>query len=164
MTVVAVLDADTLQPAWPLSTIVKIEVKPGGKLPAHPIESGALIYDHFIQSPNIVTVTLFMGGENFEDAYREVKGYFDRRQKLVVQGRVNTYNNMIVCEWPHEETADVFDATIMTVQLQEVPVAVARFRIVKAAPRQKSKIDTGQQQPKQSALKELAGKIFGGGK
>lgn len=124
--VVAVFDQDFNQ-VFSDARSMKADVKEHSKLMEHPVETGITITDHRIIKPIDISLYVIIGGDGLRDIYSEIKGYFINATLLTVQTRTGNYQNMLIEEIPHEETADMFDSVALLVRLKEVQFVQAQF-------------------------------------
>ena len=157
---VVVLDAVTLRPCWPNAKVLKLDASLGGKLPEHPIETGVLVYDHFIENPNEIALELLLSGPTLLTAYEQIKRYYTQRRFVTVQGRADTWPRMLIKEWPHDETPERFDSVTMHLKLHEIrQVQDAERKVVNAVPAKQSVVAVGPVQQKEPSPPQGAKKL-----
>jgi len=147
--VVGIFDAQfrqILETAQP----IKADVRESAKLPEHPLETGAVVNDHKIFNPIEITLTLFLGSDEYRNIYQVLRQLYKSNQLVTIQTHTSSYSNLTVAELPYEETPDVMAAIIMPVKFKELRLTTAQFGPLPPSsvrdPNQASTRDRGEQQ------------------
>lgn len=145
--------------------------RPSSKLMKHPIETGGTIADHRVFEPIAAELFLILDEEEFAETYQQIKTAFTDNTKLVVQCRVDSFENMVILEMPHDESGEMPGTVAVAVKLEQaifVDPQYAQLPPEKVAKKSDSSTaKTGQKQgnaataPQSSAAFDL---IFGSGK
>jgi hypothetical protein len=162
--VVAIFDQNFVQ-LFELARPIKATVKEDSKLMEHPLETGATITDHSIILPVEIELSLIPTRGEYRNVYQRIRQAFMNRDLLVVQTKTGTYDNLIIQSAPHEEDPEQFDTIGIALKLREVQFVAAQFaRLPPKAvrnPANASKVDKGQQQPKESSRSGSGSILFG---
>lgn len=93
-------------------------VNEGGQLMRHPLEDGSKITDHLVIDPVQIRMPVMIQGD-YRPIVEEVRQAFLQGVLFTVICRAGTYRNMALAAMPHEESAEVADAVVMTLEFGE---------------------------------------------
>lgn len=173
--VVGVFDSGFNQ-VFPEARPIKATVKETARGMEHPVEDGSTITDHRVIDPVEIELTTLLVGDEYPDTYGRIKSLFKGIELLTVQTKTGSYENMMIVEMPHDETADVYDGIPMALKLREVQLVTAQFQALPPAAvqtkRHASTVKRGEQSGKpeptdgngEKKSSILYGLIFGDGK
>lgn len=117
--IVAILDADNYQQLFDGSHIMKVTVKEFSKITSWPIEDGAQRSDHRFVLPVEMEIPMLLTDDTRALFEQMRQAYLDCRT-LIVQTRVRSYENMVITEFPHDESAEQGESIPMAIRLEEV--------------------------------------------
>lgn len=106
---------------------VRALVRQGSKLMEHPVESGATIADHRVRLPIEIDLQFILDPEEYQDTFQQIKNVFEAAKTLSVQTKADTYDNMVMLEMPHDESADMADTVAVAVKLRGVIFVAAQY-------------------------------------
>lgn len=133
-------------------------VREGAKLMEHPVESGATIADHRVRLPIEIDLQLILSPDEYQNTFQQIKTVFKAAEVLSVQTKADTYDNMIMLEMPHDESADMSDTIAVAVKLRGVIFVEAQYQQLPPAKVQtksnSSTVKTGQKQAKLAPAKK----------
>lgn len=148
--VIAVLNADLAQ-VFETARAIKLTIGVASKAMEHPLETGAVVTDHRIILPMTAELSLILSGEDYREAYQQIRELFKRGELLTVQTRVDSYPSMLIEKMPHEENADIYDGIAVALSLKEAQFVTPQFSKLKVAqPKNSNTVKRGQQQPTES--------------
>lgn len=98
------------------------------KVMEHPLEDGTTIADHQVILPVMIELVVLLSGREARSVFQQIKQVYTEGAIVTVQGRTETYRNMILAEMPYEETTERFDSAVAFLRFQEVKFAVAEYR------------------------------------
>lgn len=101
--------------ARPLHATVK-ETSKGLK---YPIETGATLTDSIIVEPTEIDIDFRIPQSAYSTVYPQIRNARLNGTLFIVQTRVGTYRNMYIEQMPHDETADMTNAILMSVKFVE---------------------------------------------
>lgn len=151
--VVAVLNGETFEQVFPDARPLTASIFEVADVMEHPIEDGSKIADHVVFQPVEIDLPLLVVGD-VSSVFAQVRQVFRDRTMLTVQTRAASYDNMLIFEMPHDETAEMLDGVAIAVRLRQAIIVTAQYggkaplppKKVKAK-RQASTVKRGTQQP-----------------
>lgn len=159
--VVAIYDQNftpIFQTARPMKATVDETVKPM----EHPVETGAVITDHFIVNPTNIELPVILTALEYTNVYAQLAQAMRAGTLVNVQTRTALYQNMMIAEIPHEEEPDLFNVIAMSVKFHEVQMVTAQYGALPPQAVKKkthaSTVDKGQVQtenPSPSVLRQV---------
>jgi len=103
-------------------------------------------------------------GKYTTDNLKEIKTLFEKSTLLTIQTRATTYENMIISDIPHDESAEVFDGIIIAMKLIEVNIVKPEITYAPRASSNASTVSRGKQnnteQPTGERRQSLLSKAF----
>ena len=99
---------------------LKATVRETSRIMEHPVETGVMLADHHIINPVEIEMPMVIPSQYYVQTYAEIKNSFINATLLVVKTPVNTYQNMIVMDMPHEEDPNMFGVILMGLRLKQV--------------------------------------------
>lgn len=145
--VVGVYDVDFNQ-VFPDARPLKASISNEALFFKHPLESSASRTDHVIFQPIKIAMSMIMTGENYKSVYQQIKQVYLNSIQLIVQTKVDTYENIYIQSMPHEESPANFDSVIMNLTLEETKIAVTVITFIPESLSDNNTKNRGQQQPK----------------
>ncbi len=133
---------------------LKGSVAEPSKLMEHPLETGAVVSDHRIILPVETTIAMMLSPDEYRQTYQRIRQAYYAGAQYTVQTKTGGYQNMVIADMPHEESADVFDTVAITLKFREVQFVSAQFvklpavKVSKKNTAKQSTKDRGQQAPK----------------
>lgn len=86
----------------------------------HPLETGATVTDHLVFKPVQIEIPLICAGNfAYRATYAAIRATYLSGLRLTVQTRTGSYDNMVIAELPHDESAEYFDAITIRLRLVE---------------------------------------------
>ncbi len=162
--VVAVLDQETGRQVFEKARPLKCSIKETSKVMTHPVEDGSEIADHKVINSKEAEMSLMVAGETFRQTYQEIKTLFEKSTLLTIQTRATIYENMIISDMPHDESAEVFDGIIIGMKLIEVNIVKPEITYAPRASSNASTVSRGKQnnteQPTGERRQSLLSKAF----
>lgn len=147
--VVAVMGAN-FAPLFSLARPMAADVYERAEPMEHPLETGAAITDHLVFKPTQIELPLVCAGYiAYRSTYAAIRSTFEAGEKLTVQTRTGSYDNMVIAELPHNETAEFFDAITIRLRLVEARFVTPETELSQeqvASPSQSSTVKRGSQQ------------------
>lgn len=165
--IVGIYDNDTFDQLFQTARPAKANITRDVKMMEHPIETGALRQDFMILQPVTIELSLMLLGNEYQPIYQQIKQYFMTGTPVSIQTKADVFPDMVIQAMPHEETPDMFDAIPLAVRFRQVQQFTVQYQSLTSSqvtqPADQSTVDTGQQQPKTSALYDIGnfiGSIF----
>ena len=162
---VAILDNDTFDQLFATARPIKANVSRVRNVMNHPVEDGSTISDFAVTVPAEVELSLILNGTDYPQVYKLLYQYFATSTLVCLQLRAETMPDMIISGMPHEESADMMDAIPLALKLRHVQMITVQYQALTATqvqqPADQSTVNTGTQQPQQSALYQITN-FFGG--
>jgi|SRR5579859_3184495 len=115
--VIAVLDMTTLKQVFADARPLRVSPNEGGDVMHHPLEDGSQIADHFVLRPTEITYPAVIT-KNVRQVVDEIRRIGKAGTLLVVQTRGGEYKNMVMFDWPREETAELYNGTTITLKFR----------------------------------------------
>lgn len=144
------------------AVILDLDVSETSKIMEHPIESGAVIADHKITNPVELRLRLTMPHYQYKPVIEELRRYWKEGTKLSVHAKSHIYNNMVICDLPHQEKPENVSRLTFDIRLKQALVVAPQYiRLPKKAVKQPKNSDTvksGQKLPQtiqNSVLEDL---------
>ena len=125
---------------------IKLALKEEAIFFKQPLEDSTVRTDHIIFSPVEAILTAILTGDQYRDVYKQVKQLFTSQTQLIVQTKVETYENMYIQSMPHNEDASLYDAIIMNISIMETLVAGSTSTFQPANESDSTTVDRGQQE------------------
>lgn len=148
--VVGVFDSDGNQlfvDARSIRALINERSKPA----THPVEDGGTIGDNVVDLPTEIALEVILRRENFRDTYQQIKAVRDARNLVTVQTKTDSYGNMLLHDFPHDETPEMFDTVAVALKLTEFILVEPQYAQLPAAQVKKkanaSTVKTGQKNP-----------------
>ncbi|WP_239990002.1 phage baseplate protein [Corticimicrobacter populi] len=115
---VAILDADTLQPIFQSAHPMRLSVRESKRATKFAVEDGSERSDHVVRELTEVQVDLLLNDDtrNQFDALRQA---YQQNTLVTVQTKVASYENLLILDLPHDETAELGAAVSVPVRFQE---------------------------------------------
>lgn len=163
--VVGIYDNDTFDQLFNDARPMKANITRSRKVMEHPIESGSLVQDFAITMPVEIELSLILTTDEYQAVYQQIKGYFLTGTQVSIQTKADVFPDMLIQAMPHEESAEMFDVIPLALklrQIQQVTVqyqALTQSNVVNTA--DQSTVNTGTQQPQQSALYQIQNYLGG---
>lgn len=132
----------------------------------HPLENSTTRTDHVIFQPIKITMSMVISGEDYKNVYQQIKQLYRSQTQLIVQTKIDTYENIYIQSIPHEESPANFDSIIMNLILEETKLAVTVITFIpelqsdndtKNRGQQESSTPTNAQEQKGSTLSRWFG-------
>lgn len=127
---------------------IKVTVKPESKEMEQPLETGATIIDHRILLPITIEMALIIQAPDYRDVYQQIAQLYVDSELLIVQTKAETYYNFIISGFPHEESAEMYDALALGLKLKQVQFADTTVSFVPKNPTKGNTKERGNLQPK----------------
>lgn len=115
--VVAVLDMATLKQVFADARPLRVTPNEGGDVMHHPLEDGSQIADHFVLRPTEITYPAVIT-KNVRQVVDEIRRIGLAGTLLVVQTRGGEYKNMVLFDWPREETSELFNGVTVALKFR----------------------------------------------
>jgi hypothetical protein len=146
---VAVFDQDFNQ-VFQNARPIKATYNRTKKLCEHPVEDGTVITDHQVIQPPEIQLSLILGAADYRSVYQQIKQLYTDGTLLTVQGRTDTFTDLVITDMPHDEEPDLFDVVAVAVKLRNVQFVTAQFGTLPASkvanPADASTVQKGEQQ------------------
>jgi hypothetical protein len=153
--VTAILDADFNQ-LFEDARAIKCSVSRASKVMEHPLETGETIVDHTVILPVSIELSMVLSAEGYASVYQDILSMYKQAETMIVQTRVDSFNNMIIEAMPHEESADIIDGVTVALKLKECKFSTTKYtesKPIAPAPSKSKSVATkkrGQQQPEEA--------------
>lgn len=115
-------DGDAL---FETATVVRLTLAPSNRFAEHTLEDGTVIADHKIVQQKRASLNITLSPDDYKSVYQAIKAADTNNTALTVQTRVDTYSDMYIESYPHEESAAVFDTVALVVGLVELKFATS---------------------------------------
>jgi hypothetical protein len=162
---VAILDNDTFDQLFISARPVKANISRVRKVMDHPVEDGSVTSDFAVTLPSEVELSLILAGTDYAQVYKQFYQYFSTSTLLCLQLRSDTMPNMIISGMPHEESPDMMDAIPLALKFRHVQMITVQYQQLTAKNvtnvQDQSTVNTGTQQPQQSALYQIGSFLKG---
>lgn len=163
--VVGIYDNVTFAQLFQSARPMKANVTRQAKLMEHPIESGAVVQDFMIVQPVEIELSLILANNEYQAVYQQFKGYFMTGTEISIQTKADVFPNMLIQAMPHEESPEMFDAIPLALRLKQLQQVLVQYQALTATDvanvQDQSTVNTGTQQPQESALYQITN-FFGG--
>jgi hypothetical protein len=163
--VVGIYDNDTFQQLFSTARPIKANINRVAKIMEHPIEDGSIVQDFMIIQPVDIELSLILTGDEYQSVYQQIRTCFLTGTQLSIQTKADVFSDMLIQAMPHEETADMFDAIPLALKLREIQEVIVQYQALTATnvqqPADASTVNTGTQQPQQSALYQITNYLGG---
>ena len=125
---------NTFEVAYPSARPMQATVSETGRLMSHPLEDGAVITDHRIIFPTVITLSIIIDprlftfrpiagefgfGVTYRETYESIREDFRQSTQFQIQTKSRTYENMYLQNIPHEESPNQFDTITMILEFSE---------------------------------------------
>jgi hypothetical protein len=164
--IVGIYDNDTFDQLFQTARPVKANITRNAKIMEHPIESGSVVQDFMIIQPVEIELSLLLASDGeYQAVYQAIKGYFMTGTQVSIQTKADVFPNMLIQAMPHEESADMFDVIPLALKLRQIQQVLVQYQALTATnvqqPQDQSTVNTGTQQPQQSALYQITNYLGG---
>lgn len=86
----------------------------------HPLESGSVIADHIVFKPTEIEMPLICSGvAQSRSTYAALRTAFLTGALLTIVTKTGSYPNMVISDFPHDETPDIFDGIAIRIRFRE---------------------------------------------
>lgn len=116
--VVAVKRQSDLTQVFQKARPLNASVNEGGDVMQHPLEDGSQIVDHLVQRLTEISYPVVIGGD-YKTTLAEIRQIYKAGTLLIVQTRTGSYENMVLFDIPHEETAEGYDMISCVLKFRE---------------------------------------------
>lgn len=164
--VIGVYDSKTFQQLFKTARPMRANISRNAKIMEHPIETGSIRQDYMIVLPTEIELSLLLASDGeYQKVYQAIKHAFTLGQTMSIQVKADVFPNMMIQSMPHEEDPTMFDAIPLALKLREVQEFTVQYQsltgtqVSQAA--DQSTVNSGTQQPKQSALYQITNYIKG---
>lgn len=164
--VVGIYDNDTFEQLFQTARPIKANIKRDAKIMEHPIETGSLVQDFMIIMPVEIELSLLLASDGeYQAVYQAIKSYWLTGTQISIQTKADVFPNMLIQAMPHEESADMFDAIPLAIKLRQIQQVLVQYQALTAKqvqkPADQSTVNTGTQQPQESALFQITNYLWG---
>lgn len=164
--VVGIYDNDTFEQLFQTARPMKANILRTRKVMDHPIESGAVVQDFAITMPVEIELSLMLASDGqYQVVYQTIRDYFLTGTQVSIQTKADVFPDMLIQAMPHEESPEMFDAIPLAIKLKQVQQVLVQYQALTAsavsAPSDQSTVNTGTQQPQQSALYQFSSFVGG---
>lgn len=104
---------------------VNVRIKENSRTMKYPLETGVTITDHFIIEPIEIEFQVILQADDYYQTYQNIKRQRNLGTLFLVQTKTSVYQNMMIQEIPHEESADFYNAIPMNIRMVEALFAGA---------------------------------------
>jgi len=128
---------------------IDIATKPSANFFKHPIEKNESVenrVDHIIFLPVELSVSMAVVGDNYLSLYQDIKQAYTTQTKLVVQTKVDVYEDMYIQSMPHKESADNADGIILDLSLVETLISETQVSFSPSNTKDGNTLQRGKQQ------------------
>ncbi len=109
----------------------------------HPLEDGSIIADHRVIEPLEIKLSCKLTNLDFQSVYFEILQAFANKDKLVVQSKVNSYENMYINALPTKQNADNYSGIDIQVSFQQALFTQPQYGITPKNPANSNTVPTG---------------------
>lgn len=122
----------------------------------HPLETGGTFGDNVVDLPVEVALEVILRPGTFRATYQQIKAVRAARNLVTVQTKTDTYSNMLLHDFPHDETPEMYDTVAVAIKLSEFILVAPQYRQLTAVkkPANKSTVKTGQKNPAPATPKQ----------
>lgn len=164
--VVGIYDSNTFQQLFNTARPMRANISRTAKIMEHPIETGSIRQDYMIVLPVEIELSLLLSSDGeYQRVYQAIKHAFTLGQTMSIQTKADVFGDMMIQAMPHEEDPSMFDAIPLAIKLREVQQFTVQYQALTATqvsqPADQSTVNSGTQQPKQSALYQIANYLGG---
>lgn len=114
------------------SIIMDAEVQEESKLTEQPLETGAVTSDYKIKMPTIVTVTVVLPAQDYQDILAELQQYKDDAQMIYIETKYGNFKNMQIVGIPCRMTVENISRITFSIRFKEVLRASKELGIAQA--------------------------------
>lgn len=151
--VVAILDADTFQPLFSGSNLMRVTVKETSRLISFPVEDGTQRTDHRVLDPIEIELPILLTND-MRNLFEQLRQAYIEGRDLIVQTKVRSYPSVMIYEFPHDELPEQGDSIPVAIRMREIKVIKPEFGTLPpaqvASAKQSSTVKKGAQQTEES--------------
>jgi len=164
--VVGVYDNDTFEQLFSTARPIKANINRSAKIMEHPIETGSIVQDFMILLPVEIELSMVLASDGeYQAVYQQLYSYFATGTPVSIQTKADVFSNMLIQAMPHEESADMFDAIPLALKLRQIQQVLVQYQSLTQPDvtntEDQSTVNTGSQQPKESALYQIGSFLRG---
>ncbi len=108
--------------------ITKVTIAPSKTFATHILEDGETVSDNAIQNQTRISMALVLDSNDFKETYKNIKSAFNKTTKLTIQTKADTFVKMYIEAFPHEESPDILDTIIISIDFIEQKTSEAKTR------------------------------------
>lgn len=91
------------------------------------VEDGSERSDHVVKNAVEINIELIVSGDNARQQYQAIRQAYLDDTLVIVQSKMQTYENMLIEAFPHEETDQMYDGAIIPLRLIEWRTVEAEY-------------------------------------
>ncbi|VFR32584.1 FIG00431858: hypothetical protein [plant metagenome] len=115
---VAILDAETLQPIFQSAEPMRLSVRESKRATKFAVEDGSERSDHVVKELTEIQIDLLLTDDT-RNQFDGLRQAYLQNKLVTLQTKVASYENLLILDLPHDETADLGAAINVPVRLQE---------------------------------------------
>lgn len=123
--------------------IMDAEVQQESKLTEQPLETGAVTSDYKIKMPTIVTVTVVLPAQDYQDILAELQQYKDDAQMIYIETKYGNFKNMQIVGIPCRMTVENISRITFSIRFKEVLRASKELVGIAQAYEDQNMVNTG---------------------
>ncbi|XAI95253.1 structural protein [Leptolyngbya phage Lbo-JY16] len=123
---VAILDAETFQPLFSGTNIMRVTVRDTSKLISFPVEDGTQRTDHRVLDPIEIDLPILLT-DDVRNLFEQLRQAYIEGRDLIVQTKVRSYPSVMIYEFPHEEIPEQGDSIPVAIRMREIKVIKPEF-------------------------------------
>ncbi|AUG84960.1 hypothetical protein MAELSTROM_41 [Pseudoalteromonas phage Maelstrom] len=99
--------------------ILELSTSPSNTYAEHVLEDGEVVADNKIENQVRISVNAIFSPDDFKDAYAKLKEADKNDTNFTIQTRVDTFQNMYIESYPHNESAAIANTIAININFVE---------------------------------------------
>ncbi len=116
---VCILDGESFQQLFVAAQPMRMTVREIKRPTKFVVEDGSTRSDHVVTEAVEISIDLFIGDEDARNGYEQIKQAWSDNRLVTAQGKVGSYNSMLIAEIPHDESPEYGMGIAMPMRLVE---------------------------------------------
>jgi len=118
---VFIMEQGSFMPSFPYARPLRLRVIDRAKVMKHPVEDGTTMTDHVVIEPVRIEIQMIFI-RDYRDTHAQMRQAFQDAKLFTVQTKADTYESMVISEFPHEEDTDFWDVLVCNLRLSEARI------------------------------------------
>lgn len=123
---VFIMEQGSFMPSFPYARPLRLKVMDRAKVMKHPLEDGSTITDHIVIDPVRIEIPMIFI-RDYRDTHSQMRQAFQEGRLFTVQTKADTYESMVISDFPHEEDTDYWDVLVCNLRLSEARMITPEY-------------------------------------